>query len=82
MVKRLLKRKRNPIEEGKQQFESYARYSNLAIQMCVIIGAGVFGGIKIDQWLNLKFPVFTLILTVFAFLSAIYLAVKDFIRKK
>lgn len=82
MVKRRLIPKRNPIEEGRQQFESYARYSSLAIQMCVIIGAGVFGGIKTDQWLKLKFPVFTLILTVFAFVTAIYIAVKDFIRKK
>jgi hypothetical protein len=50
--------------------------------MGVIIGAGVFGGVKIDQWLELKFPVFTLILTVFGFSTAIYIAVKDFIRKK
>jgi hypothetical protein len=82
MIKRRLKRKRIPLEENRQQFEGYAQYSNLAIQMCVIIAAGVFGGVKIDQWLKLKFPVFTLILTLFGFLTAIYIAVKDFIRKK
>jgi hypothetical protein len=82
MVKLRPKRKPNPIEEGRKQFEGYARYSNIAIQMGVIIGAGVFGGVKIDQWLELKFPVFTLILTVFAFSTAIYIAVKDFIHKK
>lgn len=82
MVKRRLKHKRYQFEDGRKQFDGYARYSNLAIQMCVIIGAGVFGGVKIDQWLALRFPVFTLILTVFSFLTAIYIAVKDFIRKK
>ncbi len=35
--------KQNPIDEGRKQFEGYARYSNIAIQMGVIIGAGVFG---------------------------------------
>ncbi|HPT02662.1 MAG TPA: AtpZ/AtpI family protein [Bacteroidales bacterium] len=82
MVKQRTKHKRNQLEEGRKQFDGYARYSNLAIQMCVIIGAGVFGGVEIDQWLKLRFPVFTLILTVFSFLAAIYIAIKDFIRKK
>lgn len=82
MVKRRPIHKPNPIDNSRKQFEGYARYSSIAIQMGVIIGAGVFGGVKIDQWLELKFPVFTLILTVFGFSTAIYIAVKDFIRKK
>ncbi|HOW30864.1 MAG TPA: AtpZ/AtpI family protein [Bacteroidales bacterium] len=82
MAKRRLTPKPNPIEEGRRQFDSYARYSSLAIQMGLIIAAGVFGGVKLDQWLKLKFPIFTLILSILSFSTALYLAVKDLIRKK
>jgi len=50
--------------------------------MGLIIAAGVFGGVKLDQWLKLKFPIFTLILSILSFSTALYLAVKDLIRKK
>jgi hypothetical protein len=43
---------------------------------------GVFGGIELDKWLNLNFPVFTLLLTIISVILAIYLAIKDFIRFK
>lgn len=59
----------------------YAKYSGIAIQMMAIILIGVFGGIKIDEWIKWKTPVFTI---VFAFLSvilAIYLVTKDLIQK-
>jgi hypothetical protein len=45
--------------------------------MGVIIAAGVFGGFKTDQLLNLKFPVFTMILSLFAVGGAIWLLIKE-----
>ncbi len=60
---------------------SYARYSSLAFQMLFIILAGVFGGIKLDDWLQWKFPVFTVILSLMAVVLSIYYAVKDFLKK-
>jgi len=68
-------------DEQEKQLRWYARYSSLAFQMMAIIGLGVFGGVKLDQWLELKFPVFTLILSVVSVFAAIYTAVKDLIRK-
>jgi hypothetical protein len=50
--------------------------------MIVIIVAGTFGGLKLDQWVNLNFPLFTLVLTLFSVSLAIYLAIKDFIKFK
>jgi len=50
--------------------------------MVVIIAGGVFGGYKLDQYLGWKFPLFTVVLSMFAVAIAIYLAVKDFIRTK
>jgi len=48
--------------------------------MIAIMLAGTFGGIKIDRWLELEFPVFTVILSVLSVVLAIYYAVKDMIR--
>jgi hypothetical protein len=50
--------------------------------MAVIILAGTFGGIKLDSKLHLKFPVFTVALSFLSVVFAMYLVIKDFIRKK
>jgi hypothetical protein len=44
------------------QYNSYLRYSGLAIQLFVVIGFFGWLGFKIDHWLTLKFPVFLLLL--------------------
>lgn len=46
----------------------------------MIILAGVFGGIKLDQWLNLKTPVFTIILSILSVIFAIYYVTRDLIN--
>ncbi|MGE5425379.1 MAG: AtpZ/AtpI family protein [Syntrophothermus sp.] len=68
-------------DKKKQQLNSYARYSGMAFQMMIIIIGGVFGGYKLDGWLNTK-PVFTLILSIGSVFAAIYLFTNDLIRKK
>ena len=60
---------------------SYMRYATMGTQMLVVIGLGVFGGYHIDKWLELKIPVFTLLLSLLSVAAAIYLSVKDFIKK-
>jgi len=67
-------------EKKKKQLNSYARYSAIGIQMLVIIAAGTFGGYKLDVWLNLKFPVFLIVLSLLSVSLAIYHAIKDFIK--
>lgn len=61
---------------------AYMRYASMGTQMLVIIGLGVFGGYKLDKWLEWKVPVFTLVLSMLSVFVAIYLTVKDLIRKK
>lgn len=56
----------------------FIKYSNLAFQMVAVMLIGVLGGLKLDDWLNTGFPVFTLVLTVIAVIAAIYYAIKDF----
>jgi hypothetical protein len=61
---------------------NYARYASMGTMMIVTIGLGTFAGVKIDRWLEIKFPIFTLILSIFSVFTAIYLAIKDFLKKK
>ena len=63
-----------------KQLNNFAKYSVLGTQMLAIILGGVFGGIKLDEYLSLGFPVFTLIFTVFAVIFSIYFAIKDFLK--
>ncbi len=60
---------------------SYMRYASMGTQMLVIIGLGVFGGSYLDKYLELKIPVFTLILSLLSVAVAIYLSIKDFLKK-
>ena len=64
----------------KKELNSFAKYSALSFQMAAIILLGVFGGLKLDEWLELQFPIFTLILITIAIILAIYFAIKDFLK--
>jgi len=63
-----------------QDPKKFGKYLNLPFQMLAIIGVGVWGGIKLDQLFNFKFPLLTLILTILAVILAIYYAIKDLIK--
>ena len=69
------------LDQKKRQLNAYARYSSIAIQMLVIILIGVFGGFKIDHWLQTK-PIFTVILSLISVVLAIYYVTKDLLKKK
>ncbi|OFX28701.1 MAG: hypothetical protein A2X08_01565 [Bacteroidetes bacterium GWA2_32_17] len=71
----------NPkLSNKKKQFNNYAKYSSLAVQMAVIITAGSLGGLKLDQWMANKFPYFTLSLSIISVILAVYFAIKDIIK--
>ena len=69
------------LKNKKKQFDNFIKYSNIGIQMLVIIFAGVFGGYKLDIWMENKFPIFLLTLSTLAVGTAIYIAIKDFLKK-
>ncbi|HEX2394604.1 MAG TPA: AtpZ/AtpI family protein [Bacteroidales bacterium] len=75
-------KKPNDQQKISKGLSNYAKYSSLAFQMIAIILVGVFGGIKLDDWLNLKFPIFTVVLSLLATGGAMYYGIKDFIRMK
>ena len=43
-------------------YGNWLRYSTLGIEMAVIIGAAVWGGVTIDRRRGAAFPLFTIIL--------------------
>lgn len=69
-------------ETTAKSLSNYAKYSSLAFQMIAIILIGVFGGIKLDRWLEFRFPVFTVVLSLLATGLAVYYGIKDFLRMK
>ena len=52
-------------------------YLSRSIQMAVIMGGCAYGGYASDQALDLKFPVFTLILSLIGVALGIYIFVRD-----
>ncbi len=72
---------RHDKNEFNNNLKLYSKYSSIAVQMLIIILIGVFGGIKIDQWIGWEFPVFTVILSILAVLFAIYIVIKDLLKK-
>ena len=58
---------------------TYAIYSNMGIEMGVIIALGVFGGIKLDQKLNCS-PAFTITLSLAGVAIAMYVMIRTALR--
>jgi hypothetical protein len=69
----------NKIQKPKRKVDDFIRYSSLAFEMIIIMGIGVFAGVKIDHWLELNFPAFTLGLMVLSVIGAIYHAIRKFL---
>lgn len=66
----------------KKQFSNYAKYSAMASQMIIIMLVGTLGGRKLDEWVNWKFPVFTLVGALLSVFLAIYIPIRDLLKKK
>jgi F0F1-type ATP synthase assembly protein I len=76
----------NQKEKNKRKKEpgyvAYAKYSGMAFQTGFIIAAFTFGGYKLDEWLNLSFPVFLMIGLFAGIFFGMYITIKDIIKKK
>ena len=53
-------------------YNAYLKYSGLAIQLLAAIGIFGFIGYKLDQWLEIEFPAFMLLLGFLAFGGMMY----------
>jgi len=72
----------NQQNNNKNKIDNFIRYSSLAFEMMAIIGAGTFGGFKIDQWMKNEFKGFTLGLMILSVIAAILYATKNLLKRK
>ncbi|MDP1801817.1 MAG: AtpZ/AtpI family protein [Bacteroidota bacterium] len=56
------------------------KFSNLGIQMAVIIGLSAWGGNKLDLYYKNETPVFTIILSLLGIAAALYVVLKGVIK--
>ncbi|MBO4778265.1 MAG: AtpZ/AtpI family protein [Bacteroidales bacterium] len=64
----------------KNNINNFIKYTNIGIEMLVVILVGVFGGQKLDEVFENENQVFTIVCSLVAVFAAIYLAIKDFIK--
>ena len=66
-------------KKPKKQLNKYAKFSNLAIQMFVIIGLGTYIGVKLDERYPNPNNLYTIILSLLSVLMAIYFVIRRII---
>lgn len=67
-------------DKSNRKIDQFIRYSGLAFEMMAIMAAGTFAGYKIDGWLGLSFPAFTLGLMILSVIGAVYYGVRNFLK--
>ena len=70
-----------PSKDDKKDVErptaNYAKYTGIAFQMLGTIGLGVYAGLKLDEWQQNKFPVWTLSFSLGSVAGSLYLLIKQ-----
>jgi len=56
----------------RKAYNSYLKYSSLALQLMAAIGVFGWLGYELDQYLNIKFPAFMLLFGLVAFAGMLY----------
>ena len=63
-------------KDKKSPLRSYAEYSGLGLELVAIVLVCVFIGVKLDKWLSLKFPIFTLFFVAVGLVGSIVVLIK------
>ncbi len=77
MDKPNLSKSKNQRPQNQKQINEYVKYSGLAFQMAALILLGYWLGSKIDKWLELSIPVFTIILILLFLSVSFYSLIKS-----
>ncbi len=64
------------LAQKQESRNSYLKFSGLAIQMVITIGLMTYLGFKIDGWLELKFPIFLIVLSMGSLFGYIYILIR------
>ncbi|MEM9672020.1 MAG: AtpZ/AtpI family protein [Cyclobacteriaceae bacterium] len=60
-----------------EQFSAYVKYSGLAFQMIAVMGLAVWGGMRLDDYLENRFPIFVVVFGLLAFASSLYVLIRS-----
>ena len=74
-------KKRDEFSDKKDYLRLYAKYSSLVFLMILIVLIGAFGGWELDKVLELKFPVFTVILILLAAFLSLFYMIRTLMKK-
>lgn len=77
MDKQNLSKQKRRQPRNQKQINEYVKYSGLAFQMAALLLAGYWIGGKIDHWLGLSIPAFTVLLMVSSVVLSIYSLIKS-----
>ena len=77
MDKPNLSKSKNQQPQNQKPINEYVKYSGLAFQMAALILLGYWLGSKIDKWLELTIPVFTIILILLFLSVSFYSLIKS-----
>ena len=70
------------VPPNKQGNNTILRYTSLASQMAITIFLGVWGGMKLDSYFQFDTPVMTLICSLLGVTLAVYIVIRDVLRKR
>lgn len=73
--------KEDKLKKGKKALNSYATISTLILQLVGLIVFGGWGGRELDRWLELSFPLFTLLFILITACLGFYILVKTMLKK-
>ena len=76
------KNKSDKEDSKKKQFTGVLKYSGLAFQMITIILIVLYGGMKLDEYLEKEFPLFTFLGAISGVVLSLYFVLKDLLNKK
>lgn len=62
--------------------KSYVKYSGVAFQMFFVIALFTWCGKKLDSYLEYEKPTFLVALSLFGVIAAMYIVIKDVIKKQ
>lgn len=70
-----------PKNSPKKQLDNYIRFSAMGLQMGATIFLMTWAGAKLDAWLALKFPVFTLVFALASVSGVLYYFIREVSKK-
>jgi F0F1-type ATP synthase assembly protein I len=70
------------VPPNKQGNNTILRYTSLATQMAITIFLGVWGGMKLDSYFQFDTPVMTLVCSLLGVTLAVYIVIRDVLRKR